>query len=261
MTTIVHTTDLGPDDGGAFVHAVAIARAAGATLVSLHANPDRASAETPRPAAAAVLSGWGADPTAVPFSVREQDCCDDAIDTVLTVLQQLAPDLVVATTHRRGAVARFIGGSKAEAIAHNTGSPTLLVPSDAHGFVAPTDGAIDLGRVLVPIGDATAAAAAVRAAAWFAGLCGASTVEFVLLHIGAPTLIDAAALTQRPGWTVQRRDRSDLGIEAAIIEESSTARLVVMATRGHDSVGDVLRGSHTDRVLHQCRRPLLSVAV
>jgi len=37
--------------------------------------------------------------------------------------------------------------------------------------------------------------------------------------------------------------------------------LVVMATRGHDSIGDVLRGSHTDRALHQLRRPILSVAV
>jgi len=261
MTTIVHTTDLDADDGGAFEHAVAIARAAGAELVSLHANPGRATGTAPLPAASAVLRAWGADPAAVAFNAREHDCCDDAVDTVLTVLQQLAPDLVVAATHRRGALARFFGGSKAEAIAHNIGSPTLLMPADARGFVAAADGAIELPRVVVPIGDAVAAIAAIRAAAWSADLCGAQVVEFVLLHVGAPLQLDIAALTERAGWSVQRLDLQDVGIEAAIIEQCATAQLVVMATRGHDSVGDVLLGSHTDRVLHHCRCPLLSIAV
>jgi nucleotide-binding universal stress UspA family protein len=34
----------------------------------------------------------------------------------------------------------------------------------------------------------------------------------------------------------------------------------VMTTGGHDSFGDVLFGSHTERVLHQCRRPVLWVS-
>lgn len=37
------------------------------------------------------------------------------------------------------------------------------------------------------------------------------------------------------------------------------AGLIVMATRGHDGVGDVLFGSHTERVIRESTCPVLSV--
>ncbi|MEI7932093.1 MAG: universal stress protein [Alphaproteobacteria bacterium] len=38
----------------------------------------------------------------------------------------------------------------------------------------------------------------------------------------------------------------------------ANADLIVMATAGHDSVMDALRGSKTEQVLHRARRPLLT---
>jgi nucleotide-binding universal stress UspA family protein len=35
--------------------------------------------------------------------------------------------------------------------------------------------------------------------------------------------------------------------------------LIAMATRGHDSIGDVLRGSHTERVVRDAKCPVLCV--
>jgi nucleotide-binding universal stress UspA family protein len=35
--------------------------------------------------------------------------------------------------------------------------------------------------------------------------------------------------------------------------------VIVMPTRGHDSVGDVLVGSHTEHVIRNCNRPVLVV--
>jgi nucleotide-binding universal stress UspA family protein len=53
----------------------------------------------------------------------------------------------------------------------------------------------------------------------------------------------------------------DKSLEDAILSRAANMSLVVMATRGHDSVLDVLRGSHTDRVLHRAHCPVLSVPV
>ena len=53
----------------------------------------------------------------------------------------------------------------------------------------------------------------------------------------------------------------DAPLEAALAKEAEGVSLVVMATRGHDSVGDVIAGSHTERVLRSSRCPVLSVPV
>ena len=260
MTTIVHTTDSSNDDHLAFAHAIALARAAGADLVSLRANaPD--SDTTRIPSAADVLTRWGDSPTSVAFTPQVHNCCDDAIETILDALDRIQPKLVVAASHERSALVRFFAGSGAEAIAHNVEVPVLLMPAEARGFVAESDGRIELSRVLIPIGDAEAAAVAVRSAAWLAELAGLERADFVLLHVGQPVAVAENALTARPGWTVLHRHLDDGSIEAAIVEHAEDAGLIVMATRGHDSVGDVLRGSVTDRVLHRAHRPILSVSV
>lgn len=260
MTTIVHTTDCSHDDHVAFAHGIALARVTGAGLVSLRANAPE-SHTTRIPNASDVLVRWGDSPTAVAFTPQVHNCCDDAIETILDALDRMKPDLVVAASHERSALVRFFAGSGAEAIAHNVKSPILLIPAGAPGFVAEADGRIELSRVLVPIGDAEAAAVAVRAAAWLADFAGLARAEFVLLHVGEPVAVVEDALTARPGWTVLHRHLDDGSIEAAIVEHAQDAGLIVMATRGHDSVGDVLRGSVTDRVLHRAPCPILSVRV
>jgi nucleotide-binding universal stress UspA family protein len=260
MTTIVHTTDLGADARSALIHSVALARSGAAHLISLHANaPEEVLGRIPD--AASVLSAWGDAPDAVEFSKRVHNCCDDPVETILDAIGTIEPDLVVATTHPRGPLSRFVAGSRAEAISHNVTAPVLVVGTHARGFVAAEDGTIALRRVLVPIGDPEEAQAAVSAAGWLASLAGCDDTEFILLHIGAPRSTDTAALAAHPGWTVRHVTVPKGSVEAVVADQAEHADLVVMATRGHDSLHDVLLGSHTDDVLHRASCPVLSVRV
>lgn len=63
---------------------------------------------------------------------------------------------------------------------------------------------------------------------------------------------------ERLGVAIQRIEGT---LEDAIVAATRArdACLIVMVTRGHDAVGDVLRGSHTERVIRDARCPVLSV--
>jgi nucleotide-binding universal stress UspA family protein len=258
MKPIVYTTDL-DGEGVAFEHSLALARAAGTELVSLHASGD-VGALARMPDAAQVLTRWGDVANAVTYHKRVHDCCEDPIESVLDALSSLDPVLVVASTHRRGALARFFAGSRAEAIAHNVTAPMLLLSDDVRGFVSPRDGSIALDRIVVPIGEASEGAAAVRAALWLVELAHVENTELVLLHVGGEPAPEVPIPTRR-GLSVRRQTVNAAALEGAILDAAATAAVIVMATRGHDSVADVLLGSHTDRVLHHATCPVLSVAL
>jgi nucleotide-binding universal stress UspA family protein len=51
-------------------------------------------------------------------------------------------------------------------------------------------------------------------------------------------------------------------LEHAIVQAGRRceASLIVMPTHGHDGIGDVLGGSHTERVIREADRPVLAVA-
>lgn len=257
MTTIAHPTNASSDEHLAFAHATALARRAGARLVSVHAGDDPSFAAR-MPDAGALLSRWG-DDGGLTYERLVADCClEDTSDAVLDALRGLAPDLIVAATHDRGPIARILNESYAEGIANNLRVPSLLLRTDVKGFVDEASGSIDLRRVLVPIGDAEEAAQAVERAAWILDMAGAEQAEIHLLRVGAPT--EWPETPERPGWTWIRRT-VDAPLEAALAKEAEGVSLVVMATRGHDSVGDVIAGSHTERVLRSSRCPVLSVPV
>ena len=260
MTIIVQTTDLTDIDQASFEHAVGLAHAGGATLVSLHANADpERIVELPEPKS--VLARWSKPADAVEFTKQVHNCCDDPVDTLLDALRKLEPDLIVTATHQRGPLARLLTGSRAEAIAHNVPIPTLLLPEKARPFVSTSTGELDLQRVVIPIGDPEAAKIAAARAAWLLDMAHVKETEIVLLHVGESSAAPRVELPDRPGWTVHLRNRADEDIEDAIVAEGGGACLLVMATRGHDSLGDVLLGSHTDRVLHRTQCPVLSVPI
>jgi len=257
--TIVHTTDLVHDERASFEHSAALALVSRSRLISLHANaPQSAAARMPE--VEELFGAWNVAAPGFDFTKQVHTCCDDPVDTILDALAELQPSLVVLATHKKSALARVFAGSTAEAVAHNATAPVLILPVDPRGFVDEATGAIGLQRVLIPIGDAQAAAAAVQAAADFAALAHADVVQFQLMHVGNPVSVDTSVLSSREGWSVHKLDGHD-DIETAIVEQADRACLTVMATRGHDSVGDVLRGSHTDRVLHRTRCPLLAIRV
>lgn len=229
---LAHTTDLTGDDDSAFYHACALAAASGARLVTIHGNA--AAADVGRlPDAAPVAARWG---RAITHERVCHECCDDVADTVVDAVRRIDPRLVIAGTHARHGLAAVLSGSVAEAVARNVAAPTLIVPNVGRGFVNPATGAIDLHRVLVAAGDDASAEAGLAAARRFVALAGADA-EITSVHVDTARVADAIVAHAR----------------------TQDACLIVMATHGHDGIGDVLRGSTTEQVIRDATCPVLSV--
>lgn len=232
---IAHTTDLSGEDLGAFHHACGLAAASGARLVTIHGN---AGAVGPGrlPDAAPLAARWG---RAIEQERICHECCDDVADTVIDAVRRLAPDIVVTGTHGRHGLDALLAGSVAEAVARNVPTATLIVPNGAPGFIDVQTGAIVLPRILVPGGDRGEAVAGMEAAREFVALFGVQDAELIPLHASTAHTVDEL-------------------LDAA---RGLAVCLIVMATHGHDGVVDVLRGSHTERVLRGAACPVLSVPV
>jgi nucleotide-binding universal stress UspA family protein len=230
---IAHATDLSGDDQSAFHHACALAAASGARLVTVHASAAPIDPGS-LPDAAALAARWS---RAIEHVRVDHQCCDDAADTVIDAICRIAPDLVVTGSHGRRGLAALLAGSVAEAVARNVVALTLIVPNRVRGFIDTETGAIDLARILVAAGDAAETAVGMNAARAFAALAGAPDAEIISVHVDAARVAD--------GIVAAARDRS--------------ACLIAMATRGHDGLADVLRGSHTEQVLRDAGCPVLSV--
>lgn len=234
---IAFATDLSGDDHNAFVHATGLAAAGGAQLVSIHGNPQHATAAD-LPDAAALAARWG---RTISHERRCHECCDDVADTVLDAMRALRPDLAVVGTHARHGLSAFLRGSVGEALARNLDVPVLVVPNTARGFVDAATGAIDLRRIVIPAGTRDDAQHGGDAARALLELAGARDAELEVVHVD------------------DHKDR----LEDAILAHARAHRacVLVMTTHGHDGLGDVVLGSHTERVIREAPCPVLSVVL
>lgn len=237
-------------------HAIALALASGARLLSVHAasGGDPVDVEAVGP----ILEGWGQDPASVRHESRIHECCDDPVDTVLDALTKSAPELVVlGTTQRKGALRVFLE-SRAETIADHLAVPALIVPTDARSLVG-EDGSLGVTKVVIPCGDALSTRAAIDRLTWLVERYDLPQVEARLTHVGTEDRPDVTppehprvqwVLTEVPGE-----------LEDALAAAARDADLVIMATRGHDTWADRILGSHTERLLRLLDTPLLSVPI
>jgi nucleotide-binding universal stress UspA family protein len=246
---IAHATDLTGDDTSAFVHASALAAASASRLVTLHGNAP-SSDEAKLPDAAPLATKWGRP---IEHERRCHECCEEVADTVIDALKDLRPELVVLGTHGRHGLASLVHGSVSETIARNVAVPALFVPNHVRGFVDAATGVIDLNRVVIPARTVADARCGIDAARRLAALAGKPDAKLEIVHVGAPEP-DLAKL----GVTVTRVEGT---LEDAILAVARLreACVIVMPTSGHDGLGDVLLGSHTERVIRQASCPVLSV--
>jgi nucleotide-binding universal stress UspA family protein len=253
MTTVIaHTTDLSGDDGPAFVHAAALAAASGARLITVHGNAPADTASR-LPDAAPLGVRWG---RAIAHERRCHECCDDVTDTLLDALVRVMPGLVVTGTHARRGLSAVLHGSVSESLARNLAVPTLVVPNRGRGFVDEASGAVDLRRVLIPAGDAATAARGLAAARALLAVAGVERADLIVLVVGDHQLdlpLDGDVRV------VHARGALDDAILASARDQQ--ACLIVMPTLGHDGVGDVLFGSHTEHVIRAAGCPVLTVPV
>lgn len=266
--TVVHATALTPEDEVAARHAAAIVAAAGGRLFSIHAT-DVLDAAPEVPDAMELLRAWAhARGTSTPelASVEHQRLVRRGAEgpsaLLLRSIEELRPDLVVAGTRARRGVDLALMGSTAQALVRHALVPVLLLPAGHPGFVDPTTGALELRRILVPMGDPVAAQTAIDAAVRLCELTGERKGELVLVHVGDEA--DAPGVTLHGGLGWGRRWLQTHGtvvhdvLEAA---ETEHADLVVMASRGRDGLLDAVLGSHTERVLQRSPCAVLTVPV
>jgi nucleotide-binding universal stress UspA family protein len=266
--TIVHATALTPEDEIPRMHAVALVAAAGGKLISVHAT-DVLEPNVEIPDAMGVLRAWARardvdteDLGSVEHQRLVRHGAEDPTTLLLQAIAELQPDLVVAGTRARRGVDLALMGSTAQALVRHAGVPVLLVPAGHAGFVDPMIGELRLRKILVPMGDAIAAQAAIDGAVRLAELMGEHKGELVLVHVGDDADAPGVTLHGAMGWGRRWVQAKGSVVHEVIARaEAEHADLVVMASRGHDSLLDALLGSHTERVLRRSPCAMLTVSV
>ena len=272
VRSVLHATDFSPASHRAFAHALAISllRQTKFTLLHVSSSNDSKVAWTRFPAVRQTLERWGLLDEGSPrsavfdkFQVKVKKIAVQGRHPVIATARYLKhepADLIVLATEGRAGLSRWINRSDAEAMARWSRTMTLFVPADAkRSFVSLHDGDVHLKNILVPVDREPDCAAAVEFARRAAEILGDDTVSITLLHVGdsrprLPTLVDG------PNWTWKKVHRQGAPVEQILsVADWDKADLIVMATSGHDSVLDALRGSTTEQVLRQSPCPLLAV--
>ena len=139
---------------------------------------------------------------------------------------------------------------------------TLFVPSHVEGFVSLKTGETSLHRVLLPISTDPPSQPAVDVASSLVSKLAVQPVTFTLVHAGEEFSIKQLTLPQRADWSWNQLFGQGDPVEWILAAGAEfDVDLIVMATKGQDSLLDLLRGSTTGRVLRGARSPLLAIPV
>jgi nucleotide-binding universal stress UspA family protein len=279
LREILFASDLSPASDAAFDHARRLAHGFGAHLtlyhaVEVHPRP-RGGPRDPRleywrrreRLARETLARMAGDRRPGVDVVVEQTT--NAQRSLLARIDTLQPDLTVMATHGREGSAHFVLGSTTESALECGPGPVLCVRERAHGH------ALDYRRVLLPTDLSTSSTGAFPMAFLVASRFEAevlavyvATTPRVHARSGAPDIVEAAVPSER----VLRRFvepwfgnvRVHCCLEAGEPWErlvdlawSEHADLIVMATRGHDSLAERFLGSQTERVVRHAPCPVL----
>jgi nucleotide-binding universal stress UspA family protein len=259
---VAHATSLLAEDAPAFEHSVAIALAVGAPLYTVHATDGRYNiVEMPR--ASALLDRWGAGP--LRHHTINHACCDGTVDTLLDAMKTVDPDLLVVGKREGDSIIdHLLEESVSEALARNLPIPTLVIPSLSSGFVNPRTGETTVEHVLVPCEDEAAMLPALSALVALFSRMNVATPHITLLHVGDESLEELALLLPEdaPVDSIEFVTRTG-SPKDAILELASEldVDMIAMSTRGHDSLLDIARGSLTERVMREAKRPVLTIPI
>lgn len=248
----------------AFAHALRLAIEFRCQLDLLHVRqPSDTDAWTAFPHVRKTLARWGRLPADAPHSeieaklgvkVRKVEVRHQ--NTIAGLAEFLAvhrPDLVVLATHGAEGLNRWVSGSISEGIARRTHLPTLFLAPQSQPFVDIKTGELHLKTVVVPVARDPSPRHALAA---LSHLLGPLSVTQHIVHIGetSPWILDPS------GAPLNVQLMQGPVIETILqATETFDADLLVMPTAGHNGFLDALRGSTTERVLHQAPCPLLAL--
>jgi nucleotide-binding universal stress UspA family protein len=271
---ILFPTDLTAASDAAFAHARALGERFGARLTIFHAVdiPWAVYAREGMEHEEQLLNRWAEKArtiidqrfsgTAVPPEVVVRtDVAAPAVLVDVALLEfigQRPPDLVVMATHGRSGLARAFMGSVTEQVVHHGRLPVLCVRPGAisrlpYRRIVVTTDLSEPSRRALPWAASLAEAFGARLTAVHApaGPSAIPSAEAVREFLGAGMAGEAEVRVTAPGpaWSAIVRAAEEL-----------QADLIVMSGRGHDSLGDHILGSTTDRVLRHAPCAVLVIS-
>ncbi|MBL8002646.1 MAG: universal stress protein [Flavobacteriales bacterium] len=261
---ILHPTDLTTASHAAFVHALRLALAKRAKITLLHASDgDEAPEWGEFPGVRETLHQWGLlpaeahhrDVAGLGIAVRKLiSSFSDPVEACLSHLADHPADLIVLA-HGTGRPV----GTVSTPLSRRSGLPTLFLPAGSKGFVEALTGKVRLARVLLPVASSPSPEGAV---AQLAELLSALEVEaeITVLHVGEGDVLPSLTLPEGKGlrWVTRTLQGE---VIPTLVAASQGHDLVVMPTDGRSGLVEMLRGSHTERVLRSVRCPLLALPV
>lgn len=264
MRRISLTTDFSAEGEQAFYTALALAVAYRARLEILHVSRPGHRAEWENfPRVRDVLARWGLlAPGAAQEEVYDRLGVEigkieihshDAAAGISEFVVKHEPDLLVAASHGRTGLNWWLAGSVALETLRRTALPTLLIGPGAKPFVNAATGAITLSRVLFPV---AVSPSPVLAAATLSALMGEAALSPHFVHVVETAQSFDTVRQAMPG--VQRLE-GDVVPQILAAAAQINAGMIVMPTAGHQGFMDALRGSTTQRVLHEATCPVLAL--
>lgn len=267
---IFHPTDFSQDSHVAFAHALRLALVHRAELTIMHVDP----AVAPEgfedfPRIRPTLAAWGLLPASSAKSdvaqlgigiKKVRALADNPRHAIIHHLRSSPTDLMVLATHQHGGFAFRGHHPVAEPVSREVHVMTLFVPSHVEGFVSLKTGETSLHRVLLPISTDPPSQPAVDVASSLVSKLAVQPVNFTLVHAGEELSIKQLTLPQRADWSWNQLFGQGDPVEWILAAGAEfDVDLIVMATKGQDSLLDLLRGSTTGRVLRGARSPLLAI--
>ncbi len=267
---IFHPTDFSKDSQVAFAHALKLALVFHAELTILHVDP----AVSPEgfedfPRIRPTLAQWGllpessskSDVTTLGIRIRKvRALAADAKQAIIHHLTSSPTDLMVLATHQHEGFARWVHQTLATPVSREMHMKTLFVPSHVEGFVDRETGQTTLQRLLIPMSLQPPSQPAIDAACTLISQLNSPAVSLTLVHAGKEPDVTSLNMPQKAGWSWNQLFGKGDPVEWILAAgEEFDVDLIVMATKGQDSLFDMLRGSTTERVLRGARCPLLAI--
>jgi len=267
---ILHPTDFSHGSDVAFAHALRLAVGAHGKLEILHVDRQQARAQWDNyPSVRETLCRWQllpadakrGDVARLGVHISKSACKGKEPATgVLEYLEHRGADLVVMATHQREGLDRWLHSSLAESVSNSTDAATLFIPYGVDGFVNVDTGKVSLNRILVPIDATPDPQPVIDAVSDLVSAVATGDVEVRLLHIGDPAGMPAPTLPVNDKCQWKWESRLGNVVDAICADAlDNDVDLITMTTNGHDGFLDAIRGSTTERVLHQAACPVLSV--
>ncbi len=269
LQRVLHPTDFSEAGNTAFAHALVIALIARAKLTILHVSGRRDGSWADFPGVRDTLERWRllpknserTDVAKLGVEVQKMQMVhDDPVESITAYLETYGSDLVVLATDQRKSGVQWLNGSVAANVARKSREMTLFVPKGTEGFVSLDNGSISLRNILIPVAPVPSPQPAAQAVARLVSGLRCDTGMFTLLHVGEEEAMPQPACPEIAGWRWNRMARSGEVIEVIHeVEREVDADLIAMATDGRNGFLDVLRGSHSERVLQETCCPLLTI--